>query len=142
MIRAGPARPSLFVDTSAIFALFNERDPNHALAHAAVQRAYRERSALITTNFVVAEAHALMLARRGRARAAGLLDAVTRGPSTVVVRASEDDEDAARAIIYDYDDKDFSLTNAISFAVMRRLGIVTAFTFDRDFARLGFASVP
>jgi uncharacterized protein len=142
VIGAGSARSSLFVDTSALFALLDERDPNHVLARAVLQRAYTERSGLITTNFIVAEAHALMLARRGRARAAGLLHEITRGPSMLVVRASEDDEDAAQAIIYLYDDKDFSLTDAISFAVMRRLGIVTAFTLDRDFARFGFASVP
>ncbi len=35
-------------------------------------------------------------------------------------------------------DKRFSYTDASSFAVMERLGIGTAFGFDRDFAQYGF----
>jgi hypothetical protein len=58
--------------------------------------------------------------------------------SVRVIRATLRDEAAGREIIYRYDDKDFSLTDAISFAVMRRLGITTAFSFDRDFIRFGF----
>ncbi len=46
---------------------------------------------------------------------------------------------AAKAIIYRYTDKDFSLTDAISFALMERLRIPTAFTFDRDFERYGLS---
>jgi predicted nucleic acid-binding protein len=64
------------------------------------------------------------------------------GASIQVIRATEDDEDSARRIVYAYDDKDFSLTDSISFAVMQRVGIQTAFTFDRDFAQFDFATVP
>jgi predicted nucleic acid-binding protein len=42
------------------------------------------------------------------------------------------------SIIYQYDDKDFSLTDATSFAVMERLRVPAAFTFDRHFAQYGF----
>jgi uncharacterized protein len=48
------------------------------------------------------------------------------------------DVERAKAIIYQYDDRDFSLTDATSFAVMERLRIPTAFTFDRHFAQYGF----
>jgi predicted nucleic acid-binding protein len=35
-----------------------------------------------------------------------------------------------------------TLVDLVSFEVMRRLQIETAFAFDRDFARQGFALVP
>jgi len=44
----------------------------------------------------------------------------------------------AKAIIYQYDDKDFALTDATSFTVMERIRVPSAFTFDRHFAQYGF----
>ncbi len=55
-----------------------------------------------------------------------------------IIIPTPNDEAFARAIIYRYTDKTFSLTDAISFAVMERLGIATPFTFDSDFRQYGF----
>jgi predicted nucleic acid-binding protein len=49
------------------------------------------------------------------------------------------DEQRAREIIFSQTDKPCSHTDATSFAVMERLRIGTAFTFDRHFAQYGFA---
>jgi len=57
------------------------------------------------------------------------------------VRVSTADERRAREIIAIHDDKDYSLTDATRFAVMGRLRIGAAFTFDRHFARYGFAVI-
>ena len=94
------------------------------------------RSRLFTTNFVVAETHALVLIRRGRLVARRVLQEIDLGRITVV-RVSAGDELRAREIIAQYDDKDFSLTDAASFAVMERLRISVAFTFDHHFAAYG-----
>ncbi|SHF68103.1 PIN domain-containing protein [Desulfofundulus australicus DSM 11792] len=48
---------------------------------------------------------------------------------------------ALREIIKKYRDKDFSFTDATSFAVMYRYGINLAFTFDRHFKQYGFETV-
>ena len=53
------------------------------------------------------------------------------GASVLVARGQQ--------IIFQYSDKDFSLTDATSFAVMERLRIGTAFSYDRHFAQYGFA---
>jgi len=37
-----------------------------------------------------------------------------------------------------YADKEISFTDCVSFAIMRRVGIRTAFTFDRHFRDAGF----
>ena len=130
-------RPRIFVDTSGFFASLNERDANHEAARAITSRLVATQAELVTTNFTVAEAHALMMRRLGHRAGLLFLDSFAGG-NTSVIRASINDESHAIDIIRRYTDKDFSLTDAISFAIMERLGITQAFSFDSDFAQYGF----
>jgi predicted nucleic acid-binding protein len=59
--------------------------------------------------------------------------------ATTVVRVSAADERRAWEIVRLYRDKDFSMTDATSFAVLERLHIGSALTFDSDFEQAGFA---
>jgi uncharacterized protein len=128
----------VFVDSSAWYALSDRGDANYQRAHAVATRLATGRRFLLTTNFVLAEAHALLLNRVGRAAAWAFALRVVNGDDVALVRVGEDDERRALDIVERYDDKDFSLTDATSFAVMERLGIPEAFTFDRHFRQYGF----
>ena len=55
----------LFVDTSAYFALTDKRDENHEAAAHFIHQLIRERTELLTTNYIVAETHTLLLNRIG-----------------------------------------------------------------------------
>jgi predicted nucleic acid-binding protein len=129
-----------FVDSSAYYGLTDAHDVRHHDALAIRDRLIAERWRLFTTNFVLAETHALLLSRLGRATAARVLFEIDRS-ATTIVRVTAADERRARAIIAQYDDKEFSLTDGASFAVMERLGFVYAFTFDRHFAQYGFTAL-
>jgi predicted nucleic acid-binding protein len=100
----------------------------------------RDRVRLVTTNFVVAETHALILARSGRDLAANILQWIDESP-TVKIRVDEKDELRARKIIRHFRDKAFTLTDATSFAVMERFGIARSAAFDRHFSQHGFQMV-
>jgi predicted nucleic acid-binding protein len=91
---------------------------------------------LYTSNFVLAELHALLLTRISRRTALATLMAIDASDTTII-RVTEDDETWAPQIIAQYDDKNFSLTDASSFAIMDRLGITRAFTFDANFSQYG-----
>jgi uncharacterized protein len=132
---ADRARRAL-VDTSAYFALLDADDANHAQALAIRDRIIAEGWRLFTTSFILAETHALLLNRLRREIATRFLRTMDESPTTLVW-VTPADVRRAKAIIYQYTDKDFSLTDAISFAVMERLDIHLAFTFDRDFAQYG-----
>ena len=127
-----------FIDTSAYFTLTDVRDRNHSQAQAIVNQLASQRWRTFTTNFILAETHALLLTRLGRTVALRVLQAIENS-DTVIERVSADDERKAREIITKYDDKNFSLTDATSFAVMERLRISYAFTFDRNFSQYGLS---
>ena len=78
----------------------------------------------------------LILIRRGRDRAWQFLRSLYAG-RTNVIRVEEGDERRARSIVETYQDKDFSYCDAISFAVMERLGISEAISFDEHFRQYG-----
>lgn len=133
-------RRSVLIDSSANLALLDPKDRNHSLAIAIQRRLAAERWRTYTTNFLLAESHALVLNRLNRRTATIFLstqdEAITAG-FLALVRIEPDDEVRARNIIARYDDKDFSLTDALSFAVMERAGIAAAFSFDSDFRQYG-----
>lgn len=56
----------------------------------------------------------------------------------MVVRVNVEDEKHALSIIYEQEDQDYSLTDALSFVVLERMGIRHAFAFDSHFAQYGF----
>jgi len=115
-------RGTVFADTSGLFALAVQRDQHFAAANELQQ------------SFIAAETQ--LLTRVGTREANALLAALDSS-RTIVVRADESDESRARAIIRQFSGHGYSLTDAISFAVMERLGIDRAFTFDHHFALYG-----
>ena len=125
----------VLVDTSAVYALVDRSDSNHAAARAILASLRKRRGEPLLTNFIVAEAHALLLSRLGAGIAREWLTR-SRWP---VERVNEDDEVRARSVIVQYTDKTFSYTDAASFAVMERRGLRTAFAFDPRFRQYGFA---
>jgi uncharacterized protein len=131
----------VFVDSSAYLALLDTDDEHHRQAIAALQELAQARYRQFTTNVLLIESHALILSVLGRGRAAQFLKDMEES-NTVVIRARAADEERAKQILFQYTDKDFSFADAISFAVMERLTIRLAFTFDRDFAQYGFPVLP
>ena len=136
-VNSGP----IFVDTSAYFAAANRRDAGHEPVAALMRDFVQDSRRLVTTNFVLAELHALLLTRVDRRVAAQVLAEIDASELTTVERVTADDERRAREIVFGYSDKDFSLTDATSFAVMERLRIGLAFTLDRNFAQFGWISL-
>ncbi len=57
----------MLVDSSAALALLNRRDQWHLAAGAALKQLVDRQAVLIMTNFLLAETHALLLTRMGRA---------------------------------------------------------------------------
>ena len=128
----------LLVDSSAYFALLDRDDSYHSQALAIRDRLIAEGWRLFTTSFVLAETHALLVNRLSQQIATQFLQDLEHS-TTTLVWVTPDDVQRATAIIYQYDDKDFSLTDATSFAIMERLRIPYAFTFDHHFAQYGLA---
>lgn len=130
----------VFLDSAGFPALVRQGDAHHLQAEAAWKLISGQRANTFTTNFVIAETHALFLTRLSHAAAVTFLAGIRQSAATIV-RVTSDDERRVETIIVKYTDKDFSFTDATSFAVMERLGISTALTYNRDFMQYGFTQI-
>lgn len=119
---------NVFVDSSVWFAAANANDRYN-------QRAKQLLSDLpgrLTTDHVIVETWLLLNSRVGRHAAEGFWRAI-KGASEVE-NATAADVDAGWAITDRFADQSFSIVDRTSFAVMERLGITRAASFDRDFS--------
>jgi predicted nucleic acid-binding protein len=125
----------VFVDTGIFYAFADQDDRDHKTVSALLTQARNQKITLVTSNFIVAETHALILRHLGRPKAEQWLKNIHN--IAHIERATSEDEEKARLIIYRYKDKDFSYTDAISFAIMERLHITEAFSLDEHFKQYG-----
>ena len=124
---------SVLWDSSAILALLDADDADHARAVAVARRIASEERPSFITNYIEAEAHALLLRKLGRTVAREWL---LRG-GLPVVRALPAEEQGGKEILARHTDKDWRLCDAISFAVLDAREVTTAFAFDRHFRQYG-----
>jgi uncharacterized protein len=128
--RPGPLFPVAFVDSSAIVALVDRDDASHAAAVDAYRSLVTSGYRLFTTNHVVVEAYDLLSGGVGVAVARRWL----REHRLAIYTTDEADEEKARRMVAATDGaRSISLTDAISFVVMERLGVADAFAVDPHF---------
>lgn len=126
-------RRGVLWDSSAILALLDADDADHDRAVEAADRIVVEGRPSFVTNYIEAEAHALLLRKLGRAIARDWLLA----GGLPVLRVLPGEEERAKSILAAHADKDWSLCDCISFAVLESRGARVAFTFDRHFRQYG-----
>jgi len=125
----------IFLDTSAIYAWSDVGDRNHRTAIRYLQAILDRGEDLLTHNYVLLESIALLQARLGLAAVSKLakdcpaftIEWVDDGLHARGVRALERSKK-----------RQVSLVDHVSFLVMRRRHVATAFAFDPDFAAAGF----
>jgi predicted nucleic acid-binding protein len=131
---------SIFVDTSALFAVLDADDRNHEPAKQAWMNLIAEGTELVCTNYTLVEAFALVQRRLGMEAVRVLQEDVA--PLLHVEWIDEGTHAAGAAALLTAARRQLSLVDCVSFTVMRQLGIKRAFTFDEHFAEQGFERVP
>jgi len=131
---------SVFVDTSAFYALLDADDENYGPSAGTWREMMASDENVVTTNYVLVETFALLQNRLGlravrefQENIVPILDVEFVTPEmhrlgTVALLA------AARGGL--------SLVDCVSFEVMRGSHIKSAFTFDGHFREYGFTAVP
>ncbi len=125
----------IFVDTSFVIALINEKDQYHDQAEALSYKF--ENSPLITTDAVLLEI-GNALAKDFREEAIEVIKVLRRAQNTEVIEIDNRLFENGLAAYEKYDDKKWGLVDCISFVVMWETGTTEALTFDGDFTQAGF----
>ena len=128
----------IFVDTGAWFAFCVPCDVDHV---AATQFAKNNSERFVTTDYVLDELLTLLKARGEFERALRIGPELMAGNTARFELVQESDLKEAWTVYKRFRDKLWSFTDCVSYAVMQRLDIKTAFAFDEHFRQFGTVDV-
>jgi predicted nucleic acid-binding protein len=127
----------IFVDTAAFLAIENRRDAHHEEALAFRDGCLGIGDPLVTSDYVLAESYTIIRLRAGHSVAVEFGEDVRASRILRVEYLTRETLEAGWQIFKAFADKEFSFTDCTSFALMERLQISTAFTFDEHFRQYG-----
>ena len=133
----------IFVDTSAWYAIEVEDDVNHEAACKVLSKiASGKHGVSVTTDYVLDETLTLLRSRRELASASAFIDKIKKSKSVRIFWIDESLFEKALDIFQKSDRKSWSFTDCTSFALMRELSVLEAFTFDSHFKEAGLHTLP
>lgn len=124
-----------FVDTFYLIALLSPSEDHHEHADRLVDELEAD---LVTTAWIVTEASSSMSRPPFRQKWINFYNEILKNKRFEVVPPSADLYTKGMTLYQNYKDKYWSLTDCISFVVMRERGITHALTADRHFEQAGF----
>src|SRR5262245_9375566 len=128
-----------FADSAYFMALLNARDEDHERAKEA---SIQLQGLILTTTWVLTEVADAFCNPGQRDTAAAFVADLPIDQRVVVVPPSLELFNRGLALYSRRPDKDWSLTDCISFVVMEERGVREALAIDRDFRQAGFVTLP
>lgn len=126
----------VFVDTSAVYALLDRDDDNHARARSAWTGIVETGTVAVTSSYVLVETVALLQSRLGLEAVRALEEAIV--PVLRVEYVTGELHKLGMAALLVAARRRLSLVDCVSFEIMRRNGITASFSFDSHFKEQGF----
>ena len=129
-----------YVDTSAFLATLSADDKNHISAKQQWTELILAEATLVCSDYVLLESLALIQHRIGLAAVRVFHEDIF--PLLSIEWVDESTYRAGIASVFTAARRDLSLVDCVSFEIMRRLGIRSAFAFDNHFKEQGFICLP
>jgi len=124
-----------FLDSSFWIAYRDERQNEHEQAKRALAEMFRRRTQFVTTLAILCETHA-HFSRSAEKRHVVIQD-FHNNPLAHIEAVTIADQEEAFKVLRRHSDKSYSLCDAISFVIMRRLGLRQVLCFDSHFRQFG-----
>jgi predicted nucleic acid-binding protein len=129
---------SVFLDTSGLVAWINQDDRWHDGASRQWAVLIAHRVPLVTTSLVLVEIGDGLSRLHLRSLAAKVNRQLLSAPQVEVVHVTPELQAAGWKLFDERPDKEWGITDCISFSVMANRRISQAFTVDRHFEQAGF----
>ncbi|MFO0849449.1 MAG: PIN domain-containing protein [Gemmataceae bacterium] len=125
----------MLLDSSGLLCLLDAAEKRHEAA----KEHYFQRDRKVIHNYVLSEFISLAISRlRDPRPAVNLVREIRTSPHVELYWVDEELHDAGMGLLDRRRDKTYSLCDAVSFVLMRRLGLTDALTTDRHFTQEGF----
>jgi uncharacterized protein len=142
IISTAVSEEAAFVDTGYFVALELARDQHHGTALQHWNTVFHSLPPLFTTWYVFNEVVTFFNSRGHHGKAEQLGDMLLNSSYIQLVHVDESLFRAGWEYMRRHKDKEYSLTDCISFLVMQTWGISVAFAFDLHFRQAGFRTLP
>jgi predicted nucleic acid-binding protein len=128
-------RGAIFLDTSGLLAAAHKPEAFHQLA----SQLFRDSQKAITQSYVLAEFLALAFVRGlPRLKVIEFADALYKSQDVHITWVGEKLHQQAMQLLRTRIDKGYTLCDAVSFVLMRSVGVQNALTTDKHFVQEGF----
>lgn len=131
-----------FLDTGFLIALESSDDQHHRSAQEFWHSLLETGPVLITTSYIFDEVTTFFNSRAHHSKAVEIGQNLLESQAIEFIHISQSLFESGWEIFKQHNDKRYSLTDCISFAVMKKEGLQNVLSFDRHFEQAGFQLLP